>query len=203
VNRLSFSCSYKVTRLYSPSPLECQLHIQELRGPTHFNYQFLFDTASTALMASSVYHLDLVAGGSGGGDGNAFLVSLSSLYIRSGATSKSVASASGSNPNVKTTTTNSMPRVFLSILPVVEKLSLIIVNGTLVPSNSTPQRSYCPLSISYHDSCYDYYNLRYRLLYIEYHCNVPKTKRGTNWSSSSHRQRTYPNPHNNATRFHE
>ena len=101
VSRLPFSCSYKVTRLYSPSPLVCQLHIQELHGPTHFNYQFLFDTVSTALMASSVCHLDLVAGvityipqaaagGGGGGDGNAFLVSLSLLYIRSGATSKSV-----------------------------------------------------------------------------------------------------------------
>jgi hypothetical protein len=46
-----------------------------------------------------------------GWGGNAFLVSPSLLSIRSGATSKSVVSASGSNSSVKTMMTNSMPRV--------------------------------------------------------------------------------------------
>jgi hypothetical protein len=58
------SLSFFLLRIKSSTytPLVCQLHIQELRGPTPLNYQFLFDTASTALMASSAYHLDLVAG---------------------------------------------------------------------------------------------------------------------------------------------
>jgi hypothetical protein len=74
-------------------------------------------------------------------------VSPSLPSIRSGATSKSVVLASGSNPSVKTTT-NSTQWVSLSILPVVGKLSLTIVNGTLVPPNSTPQPFYSPSSIS-------------------------------------------------------